>query len=83
MAGATYCLENNTNLEEGFKWIQASSLINENYWNTRILAQYFAKMNKKSDAISAMEKAIELGGKMESAPFDFDRMKQMLADWKK
>jgi hypothetical protein len=83
MAGANYCLENNTNLEEGFKWIQASSLINENYWNTRIFAQYYAKMNKKSEAISKMEKAIELGGKMQSAPFDFDRMKQMLADWKK
>lgn len=83
MAGATYCLDNNTNLDEGFKWIQASSLINENYWNTRILAQYLSKMNKKSEAISAMEKAIELGGKMQSAPFDFDRMKQMLADWKK
>jgi len=83
MAGATYCLDNNTNLDEGFKWIQASSLINENYWNTRILAQYFSKMNKKTEAISAMEKAIELGGKMQSAPFDFDRMKQMLADWKK
>ncbi len=83
MAGATYCLDNNTNLDEGFKWIQASSLINENYWNTRILAQYFGKMNKKSEAISTMEKAIELGSKMQSAPFDFDRMKQILADWKK
>ncbi len=83
MAGATYCLDNNTNLEEGFKWIQASSLINENYWNKRILAQYYAKMNKKSEAISTMEKAIELGNKMPDAPFDFDRMKQMLTDWKK
>lgn len=83
MAGATYSLEQNTNFEEGFKWIQASSLINENYWNTRILAQYYGKMNKKPEAIATMEKAIELGGKMPNAPFDFDRMKQMLADWKK
>ena len=83
MASATYCLDKNTNLEEGFKWIQASSLINENYWNKRILAQYYAKMDKKSEAISTMEKAIELGGEMPDAPFDFDRMKQMLADWKK
>jgi len=83
MAAATYSLEQNTNLEEGFKWIQASILISENYWNTRILAQYYSKMNKKSEAISTMEKAIELGGKMPNAPFDFDRMKQLLADWKK
>ena len=83
MAAATYSLDQNTNIEEGYKWIQASSLINENYWNTRILAQYYAKMNKKSEAVSTMEKAIELGNKMPNAPFDFDRMKQMLADWKK
>jgi hypothetical protein len=83
MAAATYSLEQNTNIEEGYKWIQASTLINENYWNTRILAQYYAKMNKKSEAISTMEKAIELGNKMQDAPFDFDRMKQLLADWKK
>lgn len=83
MAAATYSLEQNTNLDEGFKWIQASTLINENYWNKRILAQYLAKKNQKSEAISTMEKAIELGSKMQSAPFDFDRMKQLLADWKK
>lgn len=83
MAAATYSLEQNTNLDEGFKWIQASILINENYWNTRILAQYYSKMNKKEEAVSTMEKAIDLGSKMQSPPFDFDRMKQMLADWKK
>ena len=83
MSAATYCLDNNINMEEGFNWIQASSLINKNYWNTRILAQYYAKMNKKSEAIATMENAIELGNKMPNAPFDFDRMKQMLADWKK
>ena len=83
MAGATYALDQNTNLDEGFNWIQSSTLINENYWNTRILAQYLAKMNKKSEAIAAMEKAIEFGGKMQNAPFDFDRMKQLLAEWKK
>jgi hypothetical protein len=29
-----------------------------------------------------MEKAIELGSKMENPPFDYDNMKKMLADWK-
>jgi hypothetical protein len=29
-----------------------------------------------------MEKAIELGSKMEEAPFDFENMKKMLAEWK-
>jgi hypothetical protein len=38
-------------------------------------------MDKKENAIATMEKAINLGSKMENAPFDFDNMKKMLADW--
>ena len=82
MSAANYCLQQNVNLDEGFKWIQASTLIDENYWNLRVLAQYFAKMNKKSDAITTMEKAIDLGSKMENPPFDFENMKKMLTGWK-
>lgn len=82
MSAATYCLHNNVNLEEGFKWIQASELINENYWNQRIKAQYLAKMNKKDEAIATMQKAIDYGTKMKPSPFDFDSMNKMLAEWK-
>lgn len=80
---AQYCLTNNVNLEEGLKWIEASCLINEVYWNTRVKAQILAKLDKKKEAIATMEKAIDLGGKMQNPPFDFDNMKAMLADWKK
>ena len=81
-SAATYCLQNNVNLEEGYRWVQASELINENYWNQRIKAQYLAKMDMKDDAIATMEKAIDYGSKMENAPFDFDNIKKMLEDWK-
>lgn len=82
LSASTYCLQNDINLEEGYNWIQASSLINENYWNQRIKAQYLAKMDKKEEAIATMEKAIDYGSKMENAPFDFDNMKKLLAEWK-
>ena len=36
----------------------------------------------KNEAIVNMEKAIELGAKMESAPFDYNRMKELLTEWK-
>ena len=81
MNAANYCLQQNMNLEEGYKWIQASTLLQESYWNLRVLAQYLVKMDKKENAIATMEKAIDLGSKMENAPFDFDNMKKMLADW--
>jgi hypothetical protein len=79
---ANYCLQNNINLEEGYKWIQASIIVDENYWNKRIEAQLLAKMNKKNEAIASMERAIDYGSKMDNAPFDFDDMKNMLAEWK-
>ena len=83
MSAANYCLQQNVNMDEGYRWIQASTLIDENYWNLRVKAQYLAKMDMKNDAVTTMEKAISLGSKMESQPFDFDNMKKMLEDWKK
>lgn len=80
---AQYCLNSNTNLEEALRWAEASCLINEVYWNTRVKAQLQNKLGMKDEAIATMEKAVALGGKMESAPFDFDNMKKMLEDWKK
>lgn len=82
MSAATYCLRNNLNLDEGYKWIQASEMINENYWNQRIKAQYLAKMNKNDEAIITMEKAIDYGSKMKETPFDLDSMNKMLSEWK-
>jgi hypothetical protein len=80
---AQYCLTSNTNLEEALKWSEASCLISEVYWNTRVKAQIQNKLGMKNEAIVTMEKAIGLGSKMENAPFDFDNMKAMLAEWKK
>ncbi|MBT8379882.1 MAG: DUF2911 domain-containing protein [Ignavibacteria bacterium] len=80
---AQYCLQNDVNLKEAMNWIQASTLLKEVYWNTRIKAQLQHKLGMTDDAIATMEKAIELGTNMDSAPFDFDRMKNMLADWRK
>ena len=80
---AQYCLTNNVNLEEALKWIEASSLINEVYWNTRVKAQIQNKLGMKKEAVATMEKAIDLGNKMQSPPFDFEVMKAMLSDWNK
>ncbi len=82
-SAATYCLQNNVNIDEGFQWIQASVLINENYWNQRIKAQYLAKMGNMNEAVAVMEKAIDNGSKLDDPPFDFDNMKMKLSEWKK
>jgi hypothetical protein len=79
---AQYCLTADINLEEALNWIEASCLISEVYWNTRVKAQIQFNLGMKDAAIATMEKAIELGGKMESAPFDYENMKKKLAEWK-
>ena len=81
LQAATYCLQNNVSLEEGLNWAEASILLKEVYWNTRIKAQLLEKLSKKEEAIATMQKAIKLGAEMENKPFDFDNMKKMLADW--
>jgi hypothetical protein len=80
---AQYCLQKDTNLNEALKWIEASTLLSEVYWNTRVKAQIQYKLGMKKEAIATMEKAIELGSKMDSAPFDYDNIKKMLVQWKK
>ena len=80
---AQYFLQKNTNFDEAMKWIEASTLLSEVYWNTRVKAQIQYKLGMKKEAIATMEKAIQLGGKMDSAPFDYDNMKKMLVEWKK
>ena len=80
---AQYFLQKNTNFDEAMKWIEASTLLSEVYWNTRVKAQIQQKLGMKKEAIATMEKAIQLGGKMDSVPFDYDNMKKMLVEWKK
>ncbi len=79
---ANYHLGENIDLEKGLDYAVISTTIKEVYWNLRVKAQLEAKLGKKDAAIKTMTKAIELGNAMENAPFDFERMKKMLAEWK-
>lgn len=82
LQGATYILQNDMDYNEGLKWANISTSINENYWNMRIKAQLLAKAGKKDEAIAAMEKALEYGDKMSSKPFDYEQMEKLLNEWK-
>jgi hypothetical protein len=79
---ANYHLGENIDLQKGLEYASISTAIKEVYWNLRVKAQLEAKLGKKEAAIKTMTRAIELGNSMENVPFDFERMKQMLADWK-
>jgi len=78
---ANYCLSNNVDLNQGLEYATLSTSIKALYWNVRIKAQLEAKLGQKDAAVKTMSKAIELGKAMENAPFDFDRMQELLAEW--
>jgi Protein of unknown function (DUF2911) len=78
---ANYYLSEDIDLEKGLEYATLSTSINEVYWNLRIKAQLEEKLGKKNDAIKNMLRAIELGSAMENAPFDFDKMNGILAEW--
>ena len=80
---ANYLLGKKTELDQAMTWIDLSISINETYGNLRVKAQLLEATGKKNDAIKVMEKAITLGAKMADPPFDFEQMKEKLAEWKK
>jgi len=83
LTAATYCLRKNDNLELALRWSEISVLAEKNYWNLRVKARLQEKLGQKEEAIATMSDALGLGEKMDNAPFDFDRMKALLEDWKK
>lgn len=83
LQAATYCLENDINLDEAMKWIDISISIKETYGNTRIKAMLLAKFNKMPDAIKLMEKAVQYGKAQPEPPFNLKQTEETLAEWKK
>jgi hypothetical protein len=78
---ANYCLNNDVDLKKGLEYATLSTSIKESYWNMRVKSQLQAKLDQKDAALKTMSRAVELGQAMKSAPFDFDRMKSILAEW--
>ena len=78
---ANYCLNNDVDLKKGLEYATLSTSVKEVYWNTRVKAQLEAKLGQKDVAIKTMSQAIKLGKAMEDAPFDFERMQGLLAEW--
>ncbi|NUM70435.1 MAG: DUF2911 domain-containing protein [Ignavibacteriaceae bacterium] len=79
--GAEYLLNKNTDLEKALNYINVSVAINENYWNLRIKARIHAAMNDIKGAKEVLQKALDLGAKMESKPFDYEDMKKLYESW--
>ena len=80
---AGYVLEQDLDLDQGQKLLDASLVLEKKYWNTSLHARYLLKMGSKKDAVKTMEMALKMGSKMDRKPFNYGEMEEMLKEWKK
>lgn len=81
--GATFVLNSNlsANYEEALKWADASIKTRETVGNLYTKARLLAAMNRKAEAITAVEKAIALG-KSSTPAIDTAELEKMRDEWK-
>lgn len=83
---ARYCLDSNTNLEQGLVWVDQSLAIKESFFNTWVKAQLLAATGKKQEALAQAQKAKEVGLKEGDAGwyrFYKNDVEKALTDWAK
>ncbi len=65
---ANYCFQNDVNLDQAMKWVDASLVLEENFWNLRLKASLLAKESRFSEAVALAEKALEASKTMAQPP---------------
>lgn len=78
---ASFCLDYGIATDEGRKWAEQSTKVEENYFNMSLLARYQAEAGSKQDAIATAEKAIALGQKA-AQPVETTPTERLIAQWK-
>lgn len=71
------------NMEQAFKYLNASLAIEENFQNTGTKAKWLAEGGSKKDAIAAAEKALVIAKSMPKPPADLADFVKFLQDLKK
>ncbi|RMG68083.1 MAG: DUF2911 domain-containing protein [Calditrichaeota bacterium] len=79
---ASFCYRYNTHLKEGLQWLKKSLAIKQVYWNTRLMAQFQARLNNFAEAVRYGEKALELAQGMKNKPQDLSKLERSVAAWK-
>ena len=69
------------NYEEALKWIDTSIKTRETFGNLNIKARLLGGLNRKAEAITAAEKAVQVG-KAATPAADTSDLEKMVAEWK-
>lgn len=78
---AGFLLDYGVSTDDGMKWAEQSTKVEQNYYNMSLLARYQAEAGKKKDAIQTAEKAVALGQKAEQ-PVETTATERLIAQWK-
>jgi len=82
---ASYCIQNNTCLDDAGRWLDASIALDANFSNQRAKAQLLAKKNDYKGAVAVGEKALAAGkaAKQQPPPDQLADLEKSVAEWKK
>jgi hypothetical protein len=82
---ASYCIQNNTCLDDAGRWLDASIALDANFSNQRAKAQLLAKKNDYKGAVAAGEKALAAGkaAKQQPPAEQLADLEKSVAEWKK
>jgi hypothetical protein len=80
---AQYAYQNNIELDQAAKWLDASIALEENYQNLSFKAGLLAKAGKNKEAALLGEKALALGKAAQRVPPDLAAFEKQVMDWKK
>lgn len=79
---ANFAFQSKVNTEEAMQWLDQSIKIKENFNNVGLKARVLAEQGKTAEAISAGEKAIQLGKEAKANPQAIANMEKLVADLK-
>jgi len=82
---ASYCIQNDTCLDDAGRWLDASIALDANFSNQRAKAQLLAKKNDYKGAVAAGEKALAAAKSAAQPPQaqQVSDLEKSIAEWKK
>lgn len=82
LQAANYALQNKLNVEEAMGWLEQSIKAKETIGNLGLKARVLAEQGKTADAITAGERAIQVGKDAKANPQQIANMEKLVAEWK-
>ncbi len=81
LQGARYCLNNNVHLDKGMEWIDRSLKAKEVYSNLETKARLLEKAGRKAEALTTLQKAIDLATAAKTPQEYLDGLAKTKAAW--